>query len=73
MRHIWLYDRGDYDQFQHKLSHINWDQVFVSNNVNDCERITDSIINAAKETFPNKTVTIRHSEPQWINSIYIKK
>ena len=35
-RHIWLYDRGDYNQFRHKLSQANWDQVFVSNNVNEC-------------------------------------
>ena len=68
-RHIWLYDRGDYNQFRHKLSQVNCDQVFVSNNVNECaEKITDSIINAAKESIPNKTVTIRPSEPQWINS-----
>ena len=33
-----------------------------------CGKITDSIINAAKESIPNKTVTIRPSEPQWINS-----
>ena len=68
-RHIWLNDRGDYNQFRHKLNQVNWDQVSVSNNVNECaEKITDSIINAAKESIPNKTVSIRPSEPQWINS-----
>ena len=45
-----VYDSGDYnDQFRHKLSQVNWDQVFVSNKANECaEKVTDSIINAAK-------------------------
>ena len=68
-RDIWLYDRGDYNQFRHKLSQVNWDQVFVSNNVNECaEKTTDSIINVAKESISNKTVTVRPSELKWINS-----
>ena len=32
------------------------------------KKITDSVINAAKESIPNKTVTIRPPKPQWINS-----
>ena len=37
--------------------------------MNECaENIAGSIINAAKESIPNKAVTIRPSEPQRINS-----
>ena len=68
-RHIWLYDRGDYATFRQQLSQVNWDEIFTSNNVDHCaEIITESIINAAKHSIPNKTVTVRPSEPQWINS-----
>ena len=72
-RHIWLYDRGDYATFRQQLSQVNWDEIFTSNNVDHCaELITESIINAAKHSIPNKTVTVRPSEPQWINS-HIKR
>ena len=48
---------------------MNWDEIFTSNNVDHCaEIITESIINAAKQSIPNKTVTVCPSEPQWINS-----
>ena len=68
-RHIWLYDRCDYATFRQQLSQVNWDEVFTSNNGDHCaEIITESIINAAKHSITNKTVTVRPSEPQWINS-----
>ena len=34
--------------------------------------VTDTIINSAKASIPNKTVIIRPTEPKWINS-YIKR
>lgn len=72
-RHIWLYDRGNYNEFRHKLSQINWDHVFSTNNINEsADKFTDSIITAAKASIPNKTVTIRPTEPDWINA-HIKR
>ena len=48
-------------------------EVFTTNNVDQCaENITESSVSAAKLSIPNKTVTIRPSEPQWINS-HIKR
>ena len=68
-RHIWLYNRGHFATFRQKLSQVNWDEIFITNNVYQCaENITESIISAAKLSIPNKTVTIRPFEPQWINS-----
>ena len=65
-RHIWLYDRGDYVTFRQKLSQVNWNEIFTTNNVDQCaENITESIVSAAKLSIPNKTVTIRPSEPQY--------
>lgn len=64
-----LYGRDDYATFRTKLSHVDWNELFRSNNVDHCtENITESIINAAKYSIPNKTVTVRPSEPLWINS-----
>lgn len=55
-RHIWLYDRGDYNEYRQKLTRVDWNQVFVTNNINECaDQFTDSILKAAKATIPNKT------------------
>ena len=71
--HIWQYDRGDYNEFRHRLSQVNWDHVFSTNNINECaDKFTDSIITAAKASIPNKIVTIRPTEPDWINA-HIKR
>ena len=68
-RHIWLYDRGDYAMYRNKLNSIDWDSILSNNDINKCaEQFSDSIMQAARESIPNKIVTIRPSEPSWINS-----
>lgn len=68
-RHIWMYEKGNYDLFRNKLAQINWDNAFSSDNINIiADTITEYIITAAKETIPNKTVFIRPNEPEWMNS-----
>lgn len=72
-RHIWLYDQGNYDLYRDKLNQINWELSFFSNDINIItEDITEKIISAATECIPNKTVTIRPNEPEWLNA-YIKR
>ena len=72
-RHIWLYDKGDYSKFRNKLSQINWDEMLASQNIDQCAcEFAKEIIKAAKESIPNKVVTIRPLEPQWING-YVKR
>ena len=68
-RHIWLYDRGDYAMYRNKLNSIDWDSILSNDDINKCaEQFSDSIMQAARESIPNKIVTIRPSEPSWINS-----
>ena len=72
-RHIWLYDRGDYTLYRDKLSQINWDEVFSLTNINDITlAINQRIIEAANDSIPNKTITVRPQEAEWINS-HIKR
>ena len=62
-------DRGDYFTFRHKLSQVNWANVFSTNDVNECAgKFTDSIMRVVKDSIPNKSVTIRPLETLWINS-----
>ena len=68
-RHIWVYEKGNYDLFGNKLAQVNWDNAFSFDNINTiADTITEHIITAAKESIPNKTVFIRPNEPEWINS-----
>ena len=65
----WLYDRGNYNHYRQKLNDANWDALFTSNNINEIsDNITKHILTAAKDTIPNKKVTIRPNEPEWMNS-----
>ena len=68
-REVWLYDRGNYNHYRQKLNDANWDALFTSNNINEIsDNITQHILTAAKDTIPNKKVTIRPNEPEWMNS-----
>ena len=68
-RHVWLYDRGNYNLFRNRLQLIDLDNIFSSGDVNEIsDNITEQIINAAKVSIPNMTVTIRPSEPEWITA-----
>ncbi|MEW8548206.1 MAG: reverse transcriptase family protein [Candidatus Thiodiazotropha sp.] len=72
-RHIWLYERGDYIKYRRLLDHTDWSFISPENNLNEIAiKVTDLIIKAAKESIPNKTVTVRPNEPQWITS-FIKR
>ncbi|CAC5395380.1 unnamed protein product [Mytilus coruscus] len=69
-RKIWLYDCGDYDKFRHELSLVDWDSFLLSQDVNEIStRITSAVINAAELSIPNKIITVRKSEPPWMNNI----
>lgn len=53
-RHVWIYEKGDYEKFRQILSEINWDDLFSINDINSTvDNITDAIITAAKDCIPN--------------------
>lgn len=68
-RKIWIYDKGEYQKYNEKLSSIDWS--FIDNdqnpdNIADC--IDQNILNAASESIPNRIVTIRPNDVPWINN-----
>ena len=67
-RHIWLYDRDDYQAFSQNIIETNWESL--KNNDIDiyASNITDKISELAKKNIPNKTVKIRQSDPTWLTS-----
>ena len=67
-RHIWLYEKGNYDAYRHILNNIDWDSITDDNDLdNVAEKFTDTLIKAAEKTVPNKKVTIRPDYYPWIN------
>ena len=72
-RQIWLFDQGDYDKLRNKVSEYNWD-LCIHEDINIyAENFTSSLLNIAKECIPTRNVTIRPSEPPWINALIKSK
>ncbi|MEW8548321.1 MAG: endonuclease/exonuclease/phosphatase family protein, partial [Candidatus Thiodiazotropha sp.] len=71
-RHIWLYNKGNYEALSRELNETNWNNL-VNDDINIyAQNITDQIINVAKRHVPNKTIKVRQSDPPWLNNT-IKK
>ena len=58
-----------YDLFRNRLQLTDWDNTFSSGDDNEIsDNITEQIINAAKVSITNMTVTNRPSESEWITT-----
>ncbi|CAC5391536.1 unnamed protein product [Mytilus coruscus] len=63
-RKVYMYDRGDYDSYRHQLSLVDWDILFITNDVDAIARaITDELIDMANKNIPNRTITVRKDKP----------
>ena len=61
-----LYDRGDYNFYRQKLSTIDWDSMFTSNDINSITcSIRQTITDIANDTIPNRIIYIRKDNPPW--------
>ena len=67
-RHIWLYDKGDYNKYKRLLSENDWSFISAANNVDEiADKVSSIIIEAAKQSIPFKEITVRPNKPPWIN------
>lgn len=67
-RHIWLFDRGDYESFSRDIRETDWETL--KNNDIDiyASNITRRISELADKHIPNKRVKIRQSDPSWLTN-----
>ena len=75
-RRIWQYDHGNYDLLRQKAVDTDWNLLRHDNIDTYAQTITDQILTLAESCIPNKTVTIRPSDPPWITTFirrYIRK
>ena len=74
-RIMWNFKEADFDAYRRKLNEYDWNSCFESNNIDViCDKLTDNIIAAAKQTIPNKLVSVRpHDQPWYSNTLRCKK
>ena len=69
-RRIWLYDRGNYELFREKLSAVDWDLVLLETDIDTLvDKFSNLLTQAALASIPSKIITVRKSEPPWINNL----
>ena len=74
-RKIWLYDKGDYDGFRSAAGSANWDECFVSNDMDIvCESWGEKLLHIARAFVPSKTFVIRPTDKPWyLNKLRLLK
>ena len=66
-RKIWKYDDGDYGQLRQLIQEFNW-QSLKNDDINVyAENVTNKILELCELAIPNKTITVRPSDPPWIS------
>ena len=67
-RHIWLFDRGDYDSFSQSIQETNW-SMLKNDDINIyAKNVTEKISTLATQHIPNKTIKVRKSDPPWLTN-----
>ncbi len=69
-RNIWKYDEGDFDKFRTLLNNTDWDTTLRNDDLEtSVHNISQAILNAAKQSIPNKIVSIRPNDVPWMKVI----
>ena len=67
-RHVWHYDRGNYDLMRNKTASFDWDSI-KNNDINIYANNMNTTVTAiAKECIPNRCINIKPTEPPWITT-----
>ena len=68
-RHIWDYEKANFEHFRNYLNSLDWETCFQYNDVDACcNEWTKRFINAAEYCIPNKNITVRIHDLPWYNS-----
>ncbi|MEW8547708.1 MAG: reverse transcriptase family protein, partial [Candidatus Thiodiazotropha sp.] len=67
-RHVWYYDRGNFNLLRDKASVFDW-QSLQDDDINVyADNINVSIVSLASECIPNRQIRIKPLEPPWITT-----
>ena len=67
-RKIWLYDRGNYDDFRQKVSEFYWNTLYNDDVNLYAKQFSDTFLSVAEQSIPTKNVTIQPRDLPWINN-----
>ena len=67
-RHVWEYDKADFNTFRNYLNGVNWDSCFSDDIDSCCNHWSDLFLKAAEHCIPNKKIQVRPSDQPWYNS-----
>ena len=68
-RHIWSYDKDNYELLHNKARDTDWDSLRDENIDTYATNISNSILAIASECIPNKCIMVKPSDPPWITSV----
>ena len=68
-RHVWLYDRADFEGMNTAIQEYDWNLCFQSDDIDEITcRFNTSFLNIARKYIPNKLVQIRTKDAPWFTT-----
>ena len=65
-RHIWLYDKGDYQSFSRDLNSTDWNSLKNDDIDTYATNITECITKYAAKHIPNKDIKVHKLDSAWL-------
>ena len=73
IRHIYSYDKGNFNLLREKASSVDWNSLQDDNIDVYASNIESKIISLSRECIPNKNIKVRPYEPPWLTTFLKRK
>ena len=73
LRHIYSYDKGNFDLLREKASLFDWNSLHDENIDIYARKVETKIISLSRECIPNKNIKVRPYEPPWLTTFLKRK
>ena len=69
-RHVWLYNKADWDGLRNELAATPWDTYLTKGDPEEaCSKVTNKILDAMHQFIPQKTASSFVDHPPWWNEL----
>jgi exonuclease III len=72
VRRMWDFSIANFDEYRRVLQQMNLTEAITDDVNESCNKLTNSILSAAKICIPSKLVTVRHNDKPWFNN-YLRR